>query len=250
MAVGFYICSCVAGYANGICDYTFVANVAAKCAVVGGTCDVDVDECISNPCKNGAACLESSTAVQVSLHAFSCTCANGFTNGRCTYSYPKQYTVLCSKTEGGTCDTDLDECASDPCWNLATCSDSSKTTSIKPHAYACTCVPGFSGDNCRDDVNECLSHPCKHGATCVESKSGAYQAPINTYNCLCVAGYAKGLCAAGFIQQYAASCNITGTPVRPRDCDPHPFACVWLVAHCILRCAHTSSSMKRIRTPK
>ena len=50
----------------------------------------DIDECSSDPCMNGATCLDE-------LDQFSCQCAAGFTS-----------TV---------CDVNINECASDPCIN-------------------------------------------------------------------------------------------------------------------------------------
>ena len=50
---------CVAGFANGVCDYAFAALYAANCSVAeGGICSIDVDECASDPCMNGAPCSD------------------------------------------------------------------------------------------------------------------------------------------------------------------------------------------------
>ena len=74
--VDFYTCTCQPGYA-------------------GFNCDVDLDECGSYPCQNGATCTDAS-------YAYQCTCANGFS--------------------GYNCATDINECASNMCVNGATCS--------------------------------------------------------------------------------------------------------------------------------
>eukprot|EP01047_Picozoa_sp_COSAG01_P146426 COSAG01_NODE_79087_length_136_cov_60.324324_1_plen_45_part_11 len=36
---------------------------------LGGNCDIDVDECKSSPCKNGATCTQSTVETTVSFHA-------------------------------------------------------------------------------------------------------------------------------------------------------------------------------------
>jgi hypothetical protein len=46
----------------------------------------------------------------------------------------------------------IDECASEPCVNGATCMDALL-------AYACACAAGFEGDHCDGDVDECASEP-------------------------------------------------------------------------------------------
>jgi len=211
-APGLYSCKCVAGYVNGMCDYSYMSQYKAQCSVVGGTCDVDANECASSPCKNDAICRESSVDETVALNAFSCKCSAGYANGTCAYSYISQYASLCSVKQGGTCNVDVDECASQPCKNSATCADSSKQTSIDVHAYTCTCVAGYSGVNCAVDVDECASHPCVHGATCVESKSASQATSTAIYACLCVAGYARGMCASGYIDAYKSECAKTSSP--------------------------------------
>ena len=36
---------------------------------------------------------------------------------------------------------DIDECASDPCMNGATCNDT-------VNGYTCSCIPGYTGTHC------------------------------------------------------------------------------------------------------
>ena len=90
-------CLCVAGYANGKCDYSFISEYADNCAVEEssvhastdpaktGTCDIDVDECDSSPCANGAVCEESSDPSLVAVDAYRCVCGAGYANGYCDY---------------------------------------------------------------------------------------------------------------------------------------------------------------------
>ena len=101
-----YQCTCVAGFANGWCEYDFISEYSAECTVFessanasfGGNCDVDVDECASSPCSNGATCSESEGMGTVTIgswtsdaeffdivpvHTYRCTCVAGFANGVC-----------------------------------------------------------------------------------------------------------------------------------------------------------------------
>lgn len=60
---------------------------------------------------------------------------------------------------GVNCQTDLDECESNPCQNGATCHD-------LIGMYFCECPPGFNGTDCEVDVDECASEPCQNDALC------------------------------------------------------------------------------------
>ena len=66
---------------------------------------------------------------------------------------------------GSFCQSAIDECASVPCQNGATCVDST-------NAFSCTCVAGFSGVLCQTNIDECASAPCANGGTCAEAVNG------------------------------------------------------------------------------
>ena len=142
----------MAGFANGVCEYDFISEYTAECTVMesddnsgeevvmsgwgeavdgwtggvdwtttlSGNCDIDVIECASSPCQNGAECTESSVESSVSFHAYRCTCVAGFANGVCGYpDFISEYATECAVQEsseslalGGNCDVDVDECAS------------------------------------------------------------------------------------------------------------------------------------------
>lgn len=77
----------------------------------GTQCDIEIDECASNPCYNGGKCVNL-------INDFNCTCPLGFA--------------------GKQCKINIDDCASSPCLNGGTCKDSIGT-------YSCDCLPGFTG---------------------------------------------------------------------------------------------------------
>ena len=78
-----YQCTCVAGFANGVCEYDYITEFETECTV--SRCDIDVDECASSPCANGATCTESAVESEMSFHTDQCTCVAGFANGVCEY---------------------------------------------------------------------------------------------------------------------------------------------------------------------
>ena len=65
-------------------------------AFEGTNCELEIDECLSQPCLNGATCHDS-------LASFACSCAPGFL--------------------GDLCETNIDECVSQPCLNGGQCTD-------------------------------------------------------------------------------------------------------------------------------
>lgn len=204
-----YYCTCVDGYANGVCSYSPIVPQIQQngdCTVYasttttpgGGNCDVDVNECISSPCNNGGTCHETTVS------AWTCDCAPHWS--------------------GPSCDTEIDPCTAseDDCDTNADCVHTGPTT------HTCTCRFGFtgSGQTCTD-INECSSSPCQHGGTCTESAltgltliSGVPTTgvPVGTYRCACTPGWADGMCAAGW--------NTYGTPAQTAAMtDQHQTLC-------------------------
>ena len=193
-----YRCTCPAGFANGVCDYSFISpTYDAECAVLessgaaGGNCDLDVDECASNPCANSAVCSESTGESSVSFDAFQCTCAAGFANGMCEYNFISQYTAECTVAEStasaalnGICDIDVDECASSPCAGASNCTDS--TT---------------NDGTCSDPVQTSQ-------ASCTSISATWTPISAHAYRCTCPQGIASGVCDYNFISQYNVECTV------------------------------------------
>ena len=167
---------------------------------LAGMCEFDVDECDSDPCKNGATCSPG-------LHVYSCACEAGWA--------------------GGNCDVDTNECSNSPCENGATCSESGMTSSVPVDKFSCSCRPGFAngmcvksdgnahcavtiGGTCNEDINECHvdTDPCLNGATCSDSNDASSIIAHDTFSCHCKPGYANGLCDYAYMHAYAAQCNV------------------------------------------
>jgi Notch-like protein len=288
-----YRCICDRGFANGVCEgydwesvgayYTTECHVfessglddSRGSSALDGNCDIDVIECVSSPCQNGATCSESSAKPEVSFHAYQCTCVAGYANGQCDYDFIAQYTTECTVFDSnqmidwtgthvemsalaGNCDVEVDECDSSPCQNGATCTESVVEPAVSLHAYQCTCAKGFAngwcthdsdpianaevydfileystecsifesevsttlGGNCDIDVDECASNPCQNGALCSDSASEPFALDVDkegqpcdwgglpwgdpcdtvvsfhAYQCTCAPGFANGWCVS------------------------------------------------------
>jgi hypothetical protein len=191
VAVSAYSCACVLGYAGGMCGYDPIAEYDALCSVeTGGNCGLDLDECASNPCQNGAACYDSSDgvvtalsgSVTVPLDAFTCVCQSGYSNGLCDYSALFQYAIPCHKQLGGICDIDVDECISNPCQNRAI-----RCTSLDDD-FLCFCSPGFDGHDCENNIDDCASNPCNPAST-----AACHDRTAN-WACQCIPGWGGETC--------------------------------------------------------
>ncbi|XP_041862481.1 sushi, nidogen and EGF-like domain-containing protein 1 isoform X2 [Melanotaenia boesemani] len=110
-----FTCSCLAGF-------------------TGRRCQIDVDECASNPCQNGGTCKDQ-------INSFICECPPGYT--------------------GIHCETDIDECEDRPCFNNASCVQGTGS-------FTCVCEPGYTGVLCETDINDCESQPCLNGGECID----------------------------------------------------------------------------------
>ena len=93
-------------------------------------------------------------------------------NGQCN-DLANDYTCVCDAGwEGRHCDTNIDECATNPCVN-GNCTDSVAD-------FICTCEAGWEGKSCDQNINECATNPCVNGE-CTDL--------IADYNCVCQPGW-------------------------------------------------------------
>lgn len=75
---------------------------------------------------------------------------------------------------GQQCQTEVNECESEPCFNSGTCTD-------QLNNFQCSCPQGFSGLQCEVNIDECDPDPCQNGAACVDL--------IDSFKCVCESGY-------------------------------------------------------------
>lgn len=76
--------------ASILCTSVFIPVVLPF--FLGQTCEVDINECVKNPCRNDAIC-------QNSIGSYKCSCKSGYT--------------------GRNCETDIDDCKPSKCPSLA-----------------------------------------------------------------------------------------------------------------------------------
>ena len=90
------------------------------------------------------------------------------------------YRCLCTNGfDGINCEKVIDQCYKNPCRNNGTCHNEIQTPN-RPETSVCTCLDGFSGRYCEFNINDCESNPCFHGK-CVDM--------INSFKCICNPGY-------------------------------------------------------------
>lgn len=89
---------------------------SCRSGFTGLRCEVNINECARNPCKNGSTCIDR-------INDYTCTCPPGYT--------------------GRHCDKPTDHCASQPCLNGGTC-----TTGAKGEPF-CICSTQYSGPECQ-----------------------------------------------------------------------------------------------------
>ena len=133
----------------------------------GDRCELDVEECASSLCQNGAACGDSryyktwkTPADVVQAGAYTCTCKPGFT--------------------GSNCEVDIDDCQPEPCQNNATCTESGTNASVLLTQFHCKCQAGWHGKLCEQDTFECQlgrSDACQNNALCYESNTALSPLP-------------------------------------------------------------------------
>uniref|UniRef100_A0A3B3XEG2 Crumbs cell polarity complex component 1 n=1 Tax=Poecilia mexicana TaxID=48701 RepID=A0A3B3XEG2_9TELE len=178
----------------------------------GTTCELQVDQCQSQPCLHRGTCVNHAAG-------FRCICHVGFQGDRCEIDTDdcqeqpcqngalcvdgvNEYSCDCSHTAftGPHCETLLPQCNSDPCFNSAICKDNQGN-------YTCECWPGFEGRNCEIDMNEIecnSSSPCMNGGRCLERSGQVLYSsepllperyePAAGYICICPPGTAGSHC--------------------------------------------------------
>ncbi|XP_029134023.2 cubilin [Labrus bergylta] len=137
---------------------TRVSTLETKVTTLEST--VQKVSCSSNPCQNGATCLNL-------LNSYHCVCPSNWA--------------------GPNCATDLNECQAysgtvQGCQNGATCVNT-------PGSFTCTCPPEWSGTLCSvryDDCRNAGQDLCVHG-TCIDADRITPGQP--KYQCICESGW-------------------------------------------------------------
>ncbi|XP_070538984.1 delta and Notch-like epidermal growth factor-related receptor [Ptychodera flava] len=210
---GSYRCECCAGFTNEYCDeidgcFDHSCANGSACVDVkqgysgdhfacvcpdgyaGYHCEVNVNECASNPCVKGI-CVDQTNGYQ-------CYCLPGYSGKHCEREYdeclsnPCQNDGFCENLvndyrcqcplgyTGDHCESKVDLCAINPCHEATHCQDLG-------HMYACVCKPGYTGVKCEININDCSPNPCHNGGTCKDL--------INGYKCYCPSKFTGLVCS-------------------------------------------------------
>ncbi|XP_024147064.1 protein jagged-2b isoform X2 [Oryzias melastigma] len=165
-------------------------------------CHENINDCTSNPCRNGGTCIDG-------VNSFQCFCPDGWegelcdrgvdecrhnpckNGGRCVDLVNDFYCDCANSWKGKTCHSRESQCDETTCSNGGTCHDHGD-------AFRCACPPGWGGNTCNIATNSsCASGPCSNGGTCVGGG--------DAFSCICKDGWEGPTCGQ-----------------NTDDCNPHP----------------------------
>ena len=161
----------------------------------GERCEINVDECASQPCYNGGTCVDSP-------QGYRCECPRGYTGLQCNDEdsdcdrkpspCPERtmcrdepgignFTCLCrSGYTGEKCDVTVNPCERNPCRNEAECE------TLQQGRFFCRCQEGWEGALCDKDIDDCAEQPCAFGASCTDL--------VHDFRCDCPNGFTGKRC--------------------------------------------------------
>nr|XP_023652067.1 protein jagged-1 [Paramormyrops kingsleyae] len=205
-----YISSNVCG-PHGRCRSQPGGQFSCECqeGFTGTYCHENINDCESNPCRNGGTCIDK-------VSGYQCICSDGWEGRQCEINIDDCRVKPCHNRgtcrdlvndfycecrngwKGKTCHSRESQCDAATCKNGGTCNDEGDTFSAHSLSHERGTGGGGGGGGCmhmpdggfffcfRPDINECQSSPCAYGSTCVDE--------INSFRCLCPASRAGPTC--------------------------------------------------------
>ena len=153
----------------------------------GQLCDIDIDECLNNPCIYGQCWQNSDRSsfdrqIQYLSNIPSTTRSRRsegwFTKAQThdvtkfidlsfsyQFNFEKAAGYWCECQPGYTgvdCETKIDECEHEPCGRNGKCLD-------LVNRFECECYNGYQGKTCQENINECrVYRPCAKQTECID----------------------------------------------------------------------------------
>uniref|UniRef100_A0A671QS93 Delta-like protein n=1 Tax=Sinocyclocheilus anshuiensis TaxID=1608454 RepID=A0A671QS93_9TELE len=198
-----YISSNVCG-PHGRCRSQAGGQFTCECqeGFRGTYCHENINDCESNPCRNGGTCIDK-------VNVYQCICADGWegvhceiniddcslnpclNKGACQDLVNDFYCECRNGWKGKTCHSRDSQCDEATCNNGGTCHD-------EGDIFKCRCSPSWEGATCNIAKNSsCLPNPCENGGTCVVNG--------DSFTCVCKEGWEGSTCTE-----------------NTNDCNPHP----------------------------
>lgn len=137
------------------CYFAIRLDRLFQCLSTGVHCEINVDDCASNPCQHNGTCTDL-------VNAFLCTCTPEFVGSTCAEPYCSQDGAQSLCLNGGVCygaglcdcppryigsDCSVDRCDVIGCRNGGNCTENG----------TCSCPAGFVGIACEISVCSMLS---------------------------------------------------------------------------------------------
>lgn len=185
----------------------------------GETCEIDINECDSNPCKlSGSFGLNNHDICIDGPNRYDCMCGLGYIGRNCEIEIDECLSNPCNEPNGRcldgigayqceclpgysfykNCAEKKNPCNTNKCQNLATC-----VPSQKGFDFTCVCQDGFTGKYCQTTINECKSEPCLNDGVCTDYSS--------SFSCSCKYPWTGPFCDVNIDFCNSLPCKYDGT---------------------------------------